>query len=1281
MKKLLMMIGAAAIVAMADVALATDLDSYCFRYDFSSGAKVFCGSTGFSVDPLSDTILGASDRADMNVLSVDGPNGADSAVHPMNVAWSAGSSTANSMTIYQLLSEGDWTFAMSVRPGTTHNGVLFSLGRRSADNRKGISICASSNPNEMIVDENIRAASNKKSQRSCNVLNNGVDVSRGFHTVVIVYRKPATDNAGTAEFYIDGVYQKSIVTADYVFGGGFQFCTTISNNQGSEQSTDTDFDVAFRDVRFYPAAFTASDAKKYAALYPAGKLRKSAFVRAYGVNSINTGYLPKHTMRIAADFQFMDVVEQYRLFGSAGSSADDLLCFFYCDGEKRFARCLHNHGSGWGHMSGVAAGMQRGFVALDGPADSAKLYYNGVLKSITCGGVPTQDSTAPLALFASNAAVEYGSTANKSKALIYSVGIDEDGVPVHFFAPHNDETLGACFKDVITGELKGEAEESPSTALSYSDGFGSSADYKYENGTLYAKVYADSADTAKGTVAVSAGGSALAPETDGGYWVAYGTTLTLTATPASECALAGWAGDMRAVASGAATDVTLTVEVDKALQFEARFTPSVIRHTTFLGDFAKRAQDFDVGDYVQDGLVAHFDGIRNAGADAPHSDSATTWANLVSGGAAATRQTIEYPFNSSWTNLGEWEDDCYVFRGKSYFELGDNLTLGKAATIQITAGFTPNSSKAAWYPCLLGITSEDMDNAVYFNENYGSLAQRGYQYFKLLGGTTHGSGTAWPSGARSSINAIYDAENGRVSISTADGYRWQTANTTDSVGAKTYAIGTGYKTDTANSKQRGMRAFVGRVSSVRIYTDVLTEEELEWNRIVDDARFSGKIDADFVVAENPRGFEGVEGAGDYMVNGSHTFTATNLTFGVFAWSPVGYALERWNEDSQAWEFVSDGAGASYTYVNSKANGKMRLSWIWTQTGAVKGGYEPGDYIQDGLLLHFDGIRNAGADAAHDSSAATWVNLGSLGSGKNATLTALASSIPSGATDGAWGDSGYRFGGKQYFAIGGTVALGGALTVQIAADYEDKDQLVLYPAFFGQTSSDADNFMIYFNRNYNDDTKIKTPWFKLLDKTTHGAKSVWSGPFVTAIYDKSLANGVSIGNATLPQWQERNASGDIPAYSYAIGTTQNTDAGRGKNRMLVGTMKSVRVYDRVLPDFALTHNRAIDEVRFNGNVTVVNGAVGETGTVGSSSATDGVYDVASGTWTVTAADDVVDGRRYKPHLTVETLTDGEWVQTAKLWTDSYTVDKTALGSSRIRLTWTWAIRPGLIIVFQ
>ena len=35
-------------------------------------------------------------------------------------------------------------------------------------------------------------------------------------------------------------------------------------------------------------------------------------------------------------------------------------------------------------------------------------------------------------------------------------------------------------------------------------------------------------------------------------------------------------------------------------------------------------------------------------------------------------------------------------------------------------------------------------------------------------------------------------------------------------------------------------------------------------------------------------------------------------------------------------------------------------------------------MQDGLLLHYDGIRNAGTEAEHDANAIVWKNLGTGG---------------------------------------------------------------------------------------------------------------------------------------------------------------------------------------------------------------------------------------------------------------------------------------------------------------
>ena len=287
------------------------------------------------------------------------------------------------------------------------------------------------------------------------------------------------------------------------------------------------------------------------------------------------------------------------------------------------------------------------------------------------GGNATKTASVPTALFA-----EYQTTdlkpANSSKAHIYSFAIDEDGTLVHFFAPHHDETLGACFKDIVTGDLKGEANTAATTPLAYSPGVGSSADYKYENSKLYAKLYVESSDTSKGTVAATSGGSPVAEEAEGGRWLARGATLTLTATSADGYDFLGWFGDRDAIAEGAATDATIAISIERASQLEARFGIAA-------DEWAERIDPalpeglikFDVDGYVQDGLVAHFDGIRNAGAGLPHDGSATTWKNLVAGGPDAT-----------FAGEGSWSADGYVFTG-GYATFAYGSTFGPNNTIQL----------------------------------------------------------------------------------------------------------------------------------------------------------------------------------------------------------------------------------------------------------------------------------------------------------------------------------------------------------------------------------------------------------------------------------------------------------------------------------------------------------------------------------------------------------------------------------------------------------------------
>ena len=108
---------------------ATDIDGYRFRYDFMSGTKKFYGSEAQPKDPL----LNSSDAMDLAAQPVTGLRGENTAVHPLNTAWSS----VNSTTFYDVLN-ADWTLAMSVRPGSTQEGVLFSIGRKNAKSRKNL---------------------------------------------------------------------------------------------------------------------------------------------------------------------------------------------------------------------------------------------------------------------------------------------------------------------------------------------------------------------------------------------------------------------------------------------------------------------------------------------------------------------------------------------------------------------------------------------------------------------------------------------------------------------------------------------------------------------------------------------------------------------------------------------------------------------------------------------------------------------------------------------------------------------------------------------------------------------------------------------------------------------------------------------------------------------------------------------------------------------------------------------------------------------------------------
>jgi hypothetical protein len=122
---------------------------------------------------------------------------------------------------------------------------------------------------------------------------------------------------------------------------------------------------------------------------------------------------------------------------------------------------------------------------------------------------------------------------------------------------------------------------------------------------------------------------------------------------------------------------------------------------------------------------------------------------------------------------------------------------------------------------------------------------------------------------------------------------------------------------------------------------------------------------------------------------------------------------------------------------------------------------------------------------------------------------------------------------------------------------------------------------------------------------------------------------------------------------------------------------------VLSDAELQQNRKVDEARYRGagDVTIVNGAISETGVTGESSLPDGVYNLESDSWTFTAQSVAVDGTKYQPSLTIETWNGSVWTNAKRIWTESYTVGKTAVAGGNVRLTWTWERPNGFMIIVK
>ena len=242
-------------------------------------------------------------------------------------------------------------------------------------------------------------------------------------------------------------------------------------------------------------------------------------------------------------------------------------------------------------------------------------------------------------------------------------------------------------------------------------------------------------------------------------------------------------------------------------------------------------------------------------------------------------------------------------------------------------------------------------------------------------------------------------------------------------------------------------------------------------------------------------------------------------------------------------------------------------------------YEPSSYVaQDKLILNLDGIRNVGALKAHDGAATEWKDV-------SRTVNDVEFIAKEGDAS-AWAADGYHFAGGCYGKLKIQQVFGDTFTIQIVSDVTRSDNTTSWPTFIGNWNDSAN---IYCNGN---DVHFKADHSTGFDWTSRSKLSSWGGKYLNAALEAATFKQILSEGDFATGWKQGSRD-----KTYSIGSPKWTigSAGAGgalnqsdlDNRYLVGTIKAIRVYNKILSNTELAANRAIDEARFFAGIPVTN----------------------------------------------------------------------------------------------
>ena len=578
--------------------------------------------------------------------------------------------------------------------------------------------------------------------------------------------------------------------------------------------------------------------------------------------------------------------------------------------------------------------------------------------------------------------------------------------------------------------------------------------------------------------------------------------------------------------------------------------------------------------YVQGGLVAHYDGIDNAGFGT-HDGSAAKWVNLAGNSA----------LDGDVDGNVVWGTDGWSVSTKC-----NPITVGNA--LSQTTGSGKFTIQFACKPQ----TGANGGRQCFFSQ-YNAADSFGLEH---NGTSIPGSIRLYCAGQDSASPSPGGASLASLANSVVAG-RWVSATVTSDNGLRdvtfyTNLVACGERHFKASKNlntncpsviggepfadSRDM-AFRGTYNALRVYDRVLTEEEIKINAAIDAVRFngaswndypeladysfdgSGNLQANFVAAAATGGSVKVDGgtaaqtASATFAYGSaaptHTFTAV---------PSAGYAFCRWIGDTDA---IAEGTSLSKVISVSSAKA-VSLTAVFT---AAPRGLTSLSYVTKGLVALYDGIDNAGF-GTHNPNATTWADL--TGNGNNGTC----------ASELSWGANGWSVSGNcKPVTLGSGISAVTALgeyTIQFACTPARNN---VRECFFSQYAASVNSIGVEHNAS-----GITAGYLRFYSNAEGAGFLAQTNPFLA---NEWAQGGITVSNATknIGFWkngtllQNNTFSGGNKTYKADCSSVIGGEPNTGRDMAFRGTYNAFRLYNRALTADEMKVNAAVDAIRFNG----------------------------------------------------------------------------------------------------